>query len=94
MLKKRLNKIIISGCLFVIGLILNKFASVNIINLVGKVILIISYIIVGFDILKKAYKNIRKGEVFDENFLMSVATLGAFFIGEVEEAAAVMLFYQ
>lgn len=55
---------------------------------------IISYIIVGGDVVKRAVKNIFKGQVFDENFLMSIATIGAFFIGEYPEGIAVMLFYQ
>jgi Cd2+/Zn2+-exporting ATPase len=52
------------------------------------------YVILGGDVLFKAVKNILKGQVFDENFLMSVATIGAFIIGEYAEAAGVMLFYQ
>ena len=55
---------------------------------------IISYIIVGGDVVKRAVKNIFKGQVFDENFLLSIATIGAFFIGEYPESVAVMLFYQ
>ena len=55
---------------------------------------IISYIIVGGDVVKRAVKDILKGQVFDENFLMSIATIGAFFIGEYPEGVAVMLFYQ
>ena len=55
---------------------------------------IISYIIVGGDVVKRAVNNIFKGQVFDENFLMSIATIGAFFIGEYPEGVAVMLFYQ
>lgn len=55
---------------------------------------IISYIIVGGDVVKRAVKNIFKGQVFDENFLMSIATIGAFFIGEYPEGVVVMLFYQ
>lgn len=58
------------------------------------VLFIISYIIVGGDVVKRAVKNIFKGQVFDENFLMSIATIGAFFIGEYPEGVAVMLFYQ
>ena len=58
------------------------------------ILFVIAYLLVGFEILKKAFRNILKGQVFDENFLMSVATLGAFGIGELEEAVAVMLFYQ
>lgn len=55
---------------------------------------IISYIIVGGDVVKRAVKNIFKGQVLDENFLLSIATIGAFFIGEYPESVAVMLFYQ
>ncbi len=55
---------------------------------------LIPYLIAGYDIILKALKNIINGQVFDENFLMSVATIGAFCIGEYTEAAAVMLFYQ
>ena len=55
---------------------------------------LIPYLIVGWDVLRKAGRNIRGGQVFDENFLMSVATLGAFGCGEYPEAVAVMLFYQ
>ena len=61
---------------------------------INNCIFILSYIIVGFEILRKAVRNIFRGKVFDENFLMSVATLGAFAIGEFPEAVAVMLFYQ
>lgn len=56
--------------------------------------LIIAYIILGGDVVIKAVKNIAKGRVFDENFLMSLSTIGAFLIGEYPEAVAVMLFYQ
>ncbi len=55
---------------------------------------LIPYLIVGWDVLRKAGRNIRNGQIFDENFLMSVATLGAFGCGEYPEAVAVMLFYQ
>ena len=53
-----------------------------------------SYIILGGEIILRAVRNIRRGQVFDENFLMSVATIGAFLIGEYPEGVAVMLFYQ
>ena len=88
-MKKRLYKIIISAVLFIIAII-TKFPN----EMINKVIFIISYFIVGLEILKKAIKNIKKGKVFDENFLMMVATLGAFAIAEFPEAVAVMLFYQ
>lgn len=58
------------------------------------ILFVLAYLFVGFEVLKKAFRNLLKGHVFDENFLMSVATIGAFGIGELEEAVAVMLFYQ
>ena len=88
-MKKDGIKIIIAFVLFLFAMLV-KFQNVWINN--G--IFIVSYLIVGFEILRKAVKNIFKGKVFDENFLMAVATLGAFAIGEFPEAVAVMLFYQ
>lgn len=61
---------------------------------INDILYILSYLLVGLEILKKAVRNIVRGKVFDENFLMAVATLGAFGIGELPEAVAVMLFYQ
>uniref|UniRef100_UPI00048DE5ED heavy metal translocating P-type ATPase n=1 Tax=Proteocatella sphenisci TaxID=181070 RepID=UPI00048DE5ED len=55
---------------------------------------VLAYLIIGYDVVLRALKNIFKGEVFDENFLMTIATVGAFAIGEHPEAVAVMLFYQ
>lgn len=55
---------------------------------------LIPYLLIGYDILYKAARNIRNGQVFDENFLMMIATFGAFGVGEYSEAVAVMLFYQ
>jgi len=63
-------------------------------NSLRQVLFILSYIIIGYDILLKAVKNIKNGQVFDENFLMSIATIGAFIIGEMPEAVSVMLFYK
>ena len=88
-MKKKLYKIILSIILFVIALVI-RFSN----NWINNICFILSYFIVGFEILKKAFRNITKGNVFDENFLMSVATIGAFAIGEFPEAVAVMLFYQ
>ena len=88
-MKKKGIKIIIALILFLIALIID-FGNVWINN----VIYIIAYIIVGFEIVRKALRNITRGKVFDENFLMTVATIGAFGIGEFPEAASVMLFYQ
>ena len=88
-MKKRLIKIIIALILFIVSLTIN-FSN----EWINKGIYIVSYLIVGFDIVKKAVRNIFRGKVFDENFLMTVATIGAFAIGEFPEAVAVMLFYQ
>ena len=88
-MKEKGTKIIIALILFLIALII-KFGNVWINN----IIYIVAYIIVGFEIVKKALRNIVRGKVFDENFLMTVATIGAFAIGEFPEAVAVMLFYQ
>ena len=88
-MKKKIVKILIAVLLFVLALTL-KLGN----ELINKILFIIAYLIVGLGILKKALRNILRGEVFDENFLMSIATLGAFAIGEFPEAVAVMLFYQ
>ena len=88
-MKKESMKIIVALILYLVAILIN-FEN----ELINNGIFIVSYIIVGFEILKKAVKNIFRGKVFDENFLMSVATLGAFGIGEFPEAVAVMLFYQ
>ena len=88
-MKKELLKIILSAIIFVLAIAV-PFTNVWI----TRGLFFISYIIVGFEIIKKAFKNIKKGRPFDENFLMTVATVGAFCIGEFPEAVAVMLFYQ
>ncbi len=88
-MKKKGIKIIIALILFLITLIIN-FNN----QWINPIIYIVSYIIVGFEIVRKAIRNIMKGKVFDENFLMTVATIGAFAIGEFPEATCVMLFYQ
>lgn len=88
-MKKRLYKIIISSIIFIIAIII-KFPN----KWVNNTLFIISYLVVGLEILKKAFKNIKRGKVFDENFLMAVATIGAFAIAEFPEAVSVMLFYQ
>ena len=88
-MKKEIIKIVIALILFLIALIV-PFKN----QLINNGLFIISYLIVGFEIVLKAIKNIFKGKVFDENFLMAIATIGAFVIGEYPEAVAVMLFYQ
>lgn len=85
----RLIRIIIAFVLF-LALIIIKPSN----NWVALASYLVVYVLIGGDIVKRAVTNIFRGEVFDENFLMSVATIGAFFIGEYPEAVAVMLFYQ
>lgn len=88
-MKKQLLRIIIAGILSI------TIVSVNIESEWLRIALfLISYVIVGGNIIKNAIMNIIKGSVFDENFLMTIATVGAFLIGEYPEAVAVMLFYQ
>ena len=87
--RKQFIKIIISLLLVAISFLLNVDMKTF-----KNILYIIAYIIVGYDIVLKAGRNILKGKVFDENFLMTVATIGAFCIGEFPEAVAVMLFYQ
>lgn len=88
-MKKRTIKILIALVIYIIAIVGN-FGNIWI----KDELFIISYLIVGFSILKKAIRNIFRGKVFDENFLMAVATIGAFGVGEFPEAVAVMLFYQ
>lgn len=88
-MKKTLIKIIIAFTLFLIALVA-KFNN----PVINNIMYIISYLIVGLEVVKEAIEHIAKGKVFDENFLMAIATIGAFAIGEFPEAVAVMLFYQ
>lgn len=86
-LKKLTKQIIISIVIFGLGLLIpNDVMSLG--------LLIIAYLIVGYDVIKKAVRNIRYGQVFDENFLMMIATLGAFITNEYHEAVMVMWLYQ
>lgn len=103
MKKKDLAKVLISFILLVLGML----AEHNIINIgsifglkdpvvdnIILVVFVIAYIIIGGEVLKTAAVNILHGQIFDENFLMTIATIGAFLVGEYPEAVAVMLFYQ
>ena len=86
--KKMLMRILASAALFVIALLIPAEGWLKL------VIFLVPYLLVGYKVLIKAGKNILHGQVFDENFLMCVATIGAFVLGEYLEAVAVMLFYQ
>ena len=94
--KKMLVRIIITGVIFAVLFVAEHTGTFESIENKWWLLLvyIIPYIIIGYDILIKSFKNIKNGQVFDENFLMMIATLGAFGIKEFEEAVAVMLFYQ
>ena len=86
--KKRLARIIIAAAALAVIVLL----PVN--DIIKAVLFLLPYLIVGWDVLWSAARNIAHGQVFDENFLMSLATVGAYALGDYVEAAAVMLFYQ
>ena len=86
--KKMLVRIIISFVLVVV------FSQLPVEGYLRFGLFMIPYLIIGYDILKKAFKGIRNKQVFDENFLMAVATIGAILLGDYTEGTAVMLFYQ
>lgn len=90
--KKVLIRIIVSALLLAGIMIITKLVEIN--KWIQLVLYLVPYLIIGYDILKKALKGIFKGQIFDENFLMAVATVGAVALGEFSEGAAVMLFYQ
>lgn len=90
--KKVLYRIIASVVLLVAIIVLTKFVTLN--KWVELLLYLVPYLVIGYDILKKAFKGIFKGQVFDENFLMAVATVGAVALGDYKEGVAVMLFYQ
>lgn len=92
-MKKKLIFILVALVLFV-GAFLCPEVLQEELPILQTILFVLAYLLVGFEVLKKAFCNLLKGHVFDENFLMSVATIGAFGIGELEEAVAVMLFYQ
>ena len=88
-MKRRLIRIIISFLIVIISFFI-EFNN----NLYNNILFFIAYVIIGYDIVLKAIRNISRGHVFDENFLMTIATIGAILIGELPEGVAVMLFYQ
>ena len=85
--KKEIIRLVVGGAIFVVGIIFNFQ------NWLELTLFIISYILVGGDVVLRAIKGIARGQVFSEHFLMSIATIGAFFVGEYPEGVAVMLFY-
>ena len=93
-LKKRLKKIILGTVLFILAVLCNSLIPFVEETVLGLILFLIAYFVIGGDVIKKACMNIAKGQIFDENFLMLIATVGAFFVGEYHEAVAVMVFYQ
>ena len=85
--KKQLYKIIVALILFFLGFFLKNETAQSVLYLAA-------YVLAGYDVLLKAVKNISKGKVFDENFLMAIASIGSIVLSDYAEGAAVMLFYQ
>ncbi len=90
--KKQLIMLLIGAAIFVLGMVLENAFTINESVLLG--IFIVGYIILGSSVVLQALKNITRGQIFDENFLMTIATIGAFIIGDAAEAVGVMLFFQ
>ncbi len=90
--KKQIIQLITGAVIFGAGILMSKLFELNIYAELA--IFLVAYLILGGGVVLRALKNITKGQIFDENFLMSVATIGAFAIGDFPEAVAVMLFYQ
>ena len=94
--KRDLQRILIATVLFVPLFVVEHMGVLDELPhpVLALLICMVPYLIIGYDVIKKAAQNIKNGQVFDENFLMMIATFGAFVIGEYIEAVAVMLFYQ
>ncbi len=94
--KKMLYRIIATAVVYVVLIVMEHVGNFDFMDKfpVGLVLFLIPYFMIGYDIIYKAVRNISHGQVFDENFLMFVATVGAFVVGEYSEGVAVMLFYQ
>ena len=94
-MKKRIVRLCIGAAVFA-GAVVSAFLPLEnaVLQWVRLVLFLAAYLIVGYKVIWKAVRNIAGGKVFDENFLMAVASIGAFFVGDYPEAVAVMLFYQ
>lgn len=92
--KKEIIKLGVALCLFFIGLIFNKQLHGTSYSWAEFLILLTAYFLSGFNVLSNAFKNLFKGKIFDENFLMALATVGAIAIHEVPEAVGVMIFFK
>ncbi|NTV77806.1 MAG: cadmium-translocating P-type ATPase, partial [Clostridiales bacterium] len=92
-MKKMLYRIL-AGAAILAAAVISKMMISNLNGNIELGLFLVSYFIIGGDVVKRAVKNITKGQMLDENFLMSLATVGAFFVGDYAEAVSVMLFYQ
>lgn len=86
--KKETLRIGTALAIFAFGFLFKGYEAISV------VLFVLAYALAGFDVLYRAVRNILRGQIFDENFLMAIATVGAFIIGDFAEGAAVMLFYQ
>ena len=93
-MRKRIWRIVIAAFIWAAAELMKSNISSDYMEWASAALFLASYLIAGGDILMKAARNIVRGNIFDENFLMSIATIGAFLIGEYPEGVAVMLFYQ
>lgn len=97
-LKKRIKRVGIGAAVYLAAVVSSRFFPYWELGSwrisASLAVFLAAYLIIGGDVVKKAVKNIGQGQIFDENFLMAIATIGAFFVGEYAEAVAVMLFYQ
>lgn len=92
-LKKRIKRVAIGAVVYLVAVLFQRIFG-TLPWLCHLAVFLAAYIIIGGDVVKNALRNIGKGQIFDENFLMMIATVGAFFVGDYPEAVAVMLFYQ
>lgn len=92
-LKKRIKRVVIGAAVYLVAVLFQQIFSL-LPWFCHLAVFLIAYVIIGGDVVRNALRNIGKGQVFDENFLMMIATVGAFFVGDYPEAVAVMLFYQ
>ena len=92
-LKRRIRRVGIGAAVYLAAVLLSRLIP-RMNGYVELILFLAAYLVIGGDVVKNAVKNIGHGQIFDENFLMMVATVGAFFVGDYPEAVAVMLFYQ
>ena len=92
-LKKRIKRVVIGAVVYLVAVLFQRIFG-TLPWFCHLTVFLAAYLIIGGDVVKNALRNMGKGQIFDENFLMMIATVGAFFVGDYPEAVAVMLFYQ